>query len=451
MTHRPSVVGKCPSSTWVNGSGSIIIDVVSNTGTLNVRIIKKDGASISAIGPSTVAGSIFTFNNLGPGKYIIRYRINDGCNRTIYDTVTIKPYQYPNLSRSTAYQCDLNGFSIGAVVAEGVGPFSYEIIGSTPASPSVITAPQSSPIFNINNGTNYSLIRLRALDACGNASLEDASILPLADNGIVSTYNCFQIYTTLSVDTLYNSSYRWYLKHSVDGTDSTYLGSDFSLHLPEVTPADTGLYVCHLSVNSGCINRTYYYHLDGYCSHYLPVVLENFAGRYAGNKVLLDWKMAAGTAVNKFIVEKKGHDNAFSSMGTVNAAAGATASAYQFVDPSPFTTKNEYRLKMLGSNNAFAYSNVVSLQKQAATGISVYPNPVHNVLSVDFSKLPTNQVYKVKLVNLMNQVVKEVNHNTANGNKLTITRTKEISAGVYVVKLFNIATGEEYAEKVILQ
>ncbi|MES2850514.1 MAG: hypothetical protein V4685_15750, partial [Bacteroidota bacterium] len=173
VSHAANVIPKCPSSTWVNGSGTIEAMAASNTASLTVRIIKKDNVTLSPqISPSNIVGGIYTFNNLGPGSYIVRYRVNDGCGKYLYDTLIVPVYQYPSLERSSAYQCDNNGFSIGAVVSYGVGPYLYEIIGSTPASPAITTSPQTNPFFNINNGSVYSLVRLRVMDACGNASLE---------------------------------------------------------------------------------------------------------------------------------------------------------------------------------------------------------------------------------------------------------------------------------------
>ena len=191
----------------------------------------------------------------------------------MYDTVVITNYLYPNLDRSSAYQCDVNGFSVSAVASNGVGPFTYEIIGSQPTTPDITTGPQSSPIFTINNGSNYSLIRLRALDACGNATLGDASILPLAMNGAVSSLDCLSQPTTLSVDSLYNSSYAWYKKLDVNSTDSILIGTGTSYFIPTVLPSDTGIYVCYVSVNSGCINRTFTFHVNGQCWIILPVKL----------------------------------------------------------------------------------------------------------------------------------------------------------------------------------
>jgi hypothetical protein len=455
ISHIPAVVAKCPSSTWPNGSGSIVTTASSNTGSLTVRIIKKNNASLSPhLSPGNVSGGVYTFNNLGPGSYIIRYRVNDGCGRYLYDTVTVPPYQYPALDRSSAYQCDQNGFSIGAVVSNGVGPFTYEIIGSTPSIPSLETAPQASPVFNINNGSTYSLVRLRALDACGNASLEDASILPLANNGIISDFNCFQLYTTLRVDTLYNSTYAWYVKHTVEGEDSTFVGSDPSIYFPNVTPADTGLYVCHLVVNSGCIKRTYYYRLDGSCFNYLPVTLEDFTGRYAGSKVALSWKVAANAGIKNFVVERKGTTNSvFTPIGWVQARVdAASVGSYQFTDASPAADKNYYRLKMVQRNNTHTYSDVILLSKKKEKDlVRVYPNPVGDVLNIEFMR-PAAGNFRILLLNTVNQPVKQISYHQNNGGStLQVRRTANMGAGMYILKVINLATNEVFVQKVIFQ
>ncbi|HET7116738.1 MAG TPA: hypothetical protein VFI29_09615, partial [Hanamia sp.] len=132
FTHTPSVNPKCPGSVWPNGSGDIQTIVTTNLGSFSIKAIKQDGTQYS---PDNVTGTTYTFNNLGPAIYYIRYRPSDGCHETIYDTVTIPPYQFPSLENSSAYQCDNQGFSIGAVVSGGVPPYTYDIFGSTPASP----------------------------------------------------------------------------------------------------------------------------------------------------------------------------------------------------------------------------------------------------------------------------------------------------------------------------
>lgn len=453
FTKVTTVKPLCPSSTWINGSGTIATKASSNIGPLTVRLIKKNGIALSPfIVPSTVLVDLFSFNNLQPATYIIQYKVNNACNNNFYDTVTIAPYQYPNLDRSSVYQCDLNGFSIGAVVSNGVGPFQYEIIGSTPSTPVIITSPQSSPLFNINNGFNYSLVRLRATDVCGNATLEDASILPLTNNGISATFNCFQLQTTLSVDTIYNATYAWYKKSAFNSADSVLLGTAKSLYIPFVLPSDTGYYVCNIVVNSGCVKRRYYFHLNGACAAYLPLAIENFTGKYVGNKVVLNWEIAANIKFKKFIIERKNDAGQFTEIGTVIVPPNASQNlSHNYLDTLPGADKNYYRLKLVNYNNTFIFSKIILLSKKVSfEGINIYPNPVNDRLTVEF-RTSNNHSYKIKLLNLLNQVVYQKDVNNVAGNKLQIIRTNKMSNGVYILRIFDKNSQEDFSQKVIFQ
>ncbi|HOZ77073.1 MAG TPA: T9SS type A sorting domain-containing protein [Ferruginibacter sp.] len=450
VSHNATVIPRCPSSTWLNGSGTIQAAGVSNTGSVTVRIVKKDNANVS-ITPNNVAAGISTFNNLGPGTYIIRYRINDACKSNLYDTVVIPIYHYPSLDRSSAYQCDEGGFSIGAVVLNGVGPFMYEIIGSSPTVPAIISGPQANPVFTINNGAAYSLIRLRVTDACGNASLEDASILPLANNGIMADFNCFQLHSTLRVDTLYNSVYAWYKKNTVNGADSTYMGSSYGLYFPNVLPEDTGLYVCYINVNSGCIKRTYYYRLDGSCYGYLPITLQRFDGAYFEKDVLLNWQMAANTDVKYFTIEKK-IGNTFKPAGRLNAGVDMLpGTSYSFKDIQADPLSNYYRLKITRYNNLVEYSNVIHVsQEKKPAAITVYPNPADDLITVQFNS-QSGGPYTITLLNMMNQVVNQQAVTGQSIRQVTLGWPEELAAGIYIIKVEDKYGKKLLAQKIVLR
>lgn len=451
LKHAAIVVAKCPSGTFTNGSGDIKATAQTNMGSLTVRIIKKDSITLSPqLAPNTVISGVNTFQDLGPGTYIVNYKANDACNIYLYDTVVIKPYKFPNLSRTSAYQCDVNGFTLEAEVSNGVGPFSYEIIGSSPAFPSIIAGPQAAPVFTINNGTNYSLVRLRALDACGNATLTDASILPLANNKIVNTFNCFQTATTLSLDTVYNSTFAWYKKINANSTDSTYFGAAASIFIPEVLPADTGIYICHVIVGGGCIIRSYSYHLDGSCYQLLPVTLQDFGGKFIDDKVLLNWKIAQYPNGKGFIIERKNSNNSFTEIGSVNADNNfAGILQYNFLDTRP-EQQNFYRLKLIGDAQKYTYSNTIEIVKTPAVkNIQIYPNPVNNILNIRFTNQRSN-TYKITLLTSLNQVIKEIRF-TAGYNDLQIIRTKGMSRGMYVLKIINLNNNEVLTQKIIFR
>jgi hypothetical protein len=450
LSKAPSVVQLCPSSNWANGSGSITTTAISNTSSVRVRIIKRNSVALSpVISPSFVSGNSFRFNNLEPARYIVEYKTNDACNNYLYDTLTVKPYVFPNLNRSSAYQCDVNGFSIGAIVNNGVGPYLYEIIGSSPQIPSIITPAQPSPLFNINNGTNYSLIRLRVNDACGNASLGDASILPLANNGITASFNCFQLQTTLKVDTLFNATYNWYQKRTYNNADSLFIGTGSSVYIPNVLPSDTGYYVCNISVNAGCVKRRYFFHLNGRCSAILPVALTNLKGKYVAKKVLLNWQIAPGLNLKKFIIERKNYSGAFDEVGTVMTTPSTTS--FSFWDSTFTVDKNFYRIKLVNYNNSTTYSNVVMLSRNTALDeIRIYPNPAIDNITIEF-KNAANSNYTIKMMNLLNQVVKQIEYDGKSGNFLQIYRSTAMKPGIYVLQVFDKKSSFIFSQKIVFQ
>lgn len=448
LQHTTSVTAKCPGSIWPNGSGDLKAILSTNLPSVSVKVIRKNGANLSPqLSPSSVSGSNYTFNDLGPGVYVIRYKANDGCNVSLYDTVTIKSYLFPNLSRSSAYQCDVNGFSVGAVASDGVGPFTYEIIGSTPSLPSLTGSPQSDPVFNINNGTTYSLIRLRALDACGNATLADASILPLADNGIKATSNCLQSPVTLRVDTIYNSTYSWFFKPNEDAKDSTAVSSEFKYYIPDVMPTDTGIYICNIKVNNGCINRTYYFHLDGSCYATLPMELENFSGRLIGEKALLNWTINNPKDLKEIIIERKSNNNIFQEIGKIYLSSFPAGLLNKFIDEQP-ANQNFYRIKLIKNNNNIIFSDIILLQKKVNRIVNIYPNPASDILNVEFYQ-PHGHTYMITLLNILNQKIKQFSFNAGNGNTLHIKRPKEIIDGIYLLQFTDVDTAEKFSEKII--
>lgn len=450
--HRVSVTQRCPSATWQNGSGSIIAYAATNMGSLTVRIIKKDNVVLATqIAPSVVSNSNYTFNNLGPGTYVIRYKANDNCNRTLYDTIAVQPYQFPTLERSNAYQCDQNGFSIGAVVSNGVGPFLYEIIGSTPAAPSIVTAPQSSPVFNINNGTNYSLVRLRVVDACGNASLEDASILPLANNGIAASMNCFQHATTLSVDTIYNSTYRWYRKVTYDATDSTFLGTASSFTISNLLPTDTGWYAVHVSINNGCIRRTFMYNLNGNCNNILPVSVSRFDGSYQNNRVQLNSHVSFTQNLKRIVAEKRISTTEFRTIASHKALPSTGISQqYQFEDLSPEDGANYYRLQFIYQDDSRTYSEVIRVDKQEGTGgWMIYPNPARQQVVLQLPSGSLGNRHLVRMMTLDQQQVFECQLIPENGGIIRINRPSRLPNGIYLLQVTNASSGQGHSFRLI--
>lgn len=441
VTKTISVRGKCPGSVWLNGSGDIIATATSNWFGVIPQIIKKNGATFNQ-SYSSVSGNSYTFADLEPAQYIVEYT-QSTCNGKVYDTVTVTPYVYPSQGQSAVYQCDNNGFSLSADVRNGVGPFNYEIIGSLPESPRIVTASQTSPIFSINNGTIYSLIRLRTIDACGNATLSDVSVLPLQNISVRASDSCYYANITLSVDTIPNATYTWYKKTTP--TDSTVIGSDLTYNLPFFLPEQTGVYVCKVNVNNGCLTRISSFTLPGNCYIVLPASLQ-LKGKKVANANQLSWSNTNEKGVIKYVVERKQvNETGFSAVETIPVHVNSN---YVFTDNSYNGNTTQYRLKLVYANKT-EYSNIVTL-KANTNEVFVYPNPVKDAYKISFSsEKPTD--YKIELIGANGQLFYSTEIRNISTSTVTCSRNNEIKPGIYMLRITDKTTSRAEIRKLVFE
>jgi hypothetical protein len=448
LTRSYSIVPKCPSSAVPSGSGDLNVTASSNLTPVNLQITQFNFSPVS-ISYSYSSGSNYTFSNLDAGTYVVTYSFSS-CASTLSDTVVVPPYTFPGLDRSAAYQCNDNSFTISGSASGGVSPFTYAIIGSEPSSPAVTTSAQVSPLFSINTGAQYSLIRLRAIDACGNSALADVDILPLQNTIISASANCFNQGSTLSVNTIPNAVYAWYYKAGDTASDSTLVGTDTAYAISSVTAADTGVYVNRMSINSGCLTQLSYFHLDGSCNGMfllpLSVVLSGQVNADGSN--LLTWVGTGDAAV--FIVERSGTAGGdFVALGPVDVVVGG--GGYLFRDASPLAGTNFYRLRVMRNSGNVIYSNVVVLASGGSSlSITVFPNPVTTELNVAIDGLQASR-YRFSLFTATGQLVYSGEQTLQTGS-VVIHRTTNMVPGLYMLRVDSSqAGGSGRVFKVLLQ
>ncbi len=449
LTKTIAVTRKCPSGVNPDGTADIQVTATSNLGTATPRIIKKN-SSLFTSDYDYHSGSLFVFYDLPPATYIIEYSYS-GCSLKAWDTIAVPKYIYPDLSRSSAYNCDSNTISVGAVATGGITPFMYEIFQSVPALPSIVTPPQASPLFTFNNSTNYSLIRLRAIDACGNASINDVSILPMAPVVIIPPAGIYCLYQaiTLRVDTIANATYQWY--HKLSATDSVLVSSTDSYAIPVLSPSDTGDYVCVVSVNNYCLNRLAQYHVGGNCGNILPVdvQLKGYAG--TDGAANLSWEPTSPLQVKEYVVER-GSDKNGNYLPIAKQLPNQTGMAYVFKDASRLGTVNYYRIKIITAGGAVKYSNAVMIKNKNAgdAGISIYPNPVQQDLNISFNSTTKNN-YTVTVITAAGKKVHESTWLQMQNEYISIRRNNNMANGFYIVVITNLKTGQQSNYKVLFQ
>lgn len=446
FNRTPTVIARCPSGTWANGSSDLQIVATTNLTSVNMSITQQNFVP-QTINYSNRTGSTFMFTNLEPATYVVTYTFG-GCVQTVNDTIVVGPYQYPNLSQSASYQCDNNSFSVGASVNGGVSPFTYEVIGSTPSAPSIISGTQGSPVFTINNGVVYSLVRLRATDACGNATLNDVSILPLANTIVRATSNCYYNDITLTTDTVPNAIYTWYRKTSP--TDSVIVGTGVGYNIPYLMPTDTGMYVSRMSVNSGCLTKLSYFRLTGSCGSTLPVKVTLNGKAVKENANQLSWTAKDEQVVKSYIIERSSkQDGNFEAIGSVKSNQ-SISSNYVFVDENPLKEGNFYRIRIEHVANKFNYSNVIVIRSNGETTIASYPNPVKDLLNINIRASQSNN-YRLSIYNNAGQVIYSATQNNIQNGTIQYRRDAKAKPGLYFLQVSNINTGENNTYKIIFE
>jgi len=439
-----AVTPKCPSSTLLNGYADVLIDITNNNigGNITPKVIKKNGISVS-INPSLSLGYRYTFLGMAPATYIFDTYIDD-CNAHQYDTVVVSPYFFPDLNSSRAYQCDNGSFVINVNAVNGISPFQYEIFGSTPAFPSILSGPQSNPVFNINNGTSYSLVRLRVVDGCGNASLKDVSVLPLASLLVFAdNRECFNQSLTLRVDSLENATYTWYKRIPVN--DSVIVGTGPSYFIPNLQLSDTGRYVCKIVVLSGCAVRIANYLLTGYCGGVLPFGITLSGSKQTnGNKLV--WNNEHG-ALQEYSLQKSSGIN--SQFQTIMSYANGVEGQNTYLDTKPLPGNNFYRLQYKDDNGSIKYSNIVQIQN-TNFDIVVYPNPVNNLFSISFSNNGPKD-YLVEVNNILGQKVFSRKFIHVQNEVISIDRNTAITAGLYSLTIKDMQSQETKIVKLIFK
>jgi hypothetical protein len=435
---------KCPTGVFVNGGGDLQVSCTSNLYTISPLIIKKDGASFVR-NFSLITGSTYTFSDLEPAVYIVEYTIQT-CNTKLYDTITVPPYAFPTQGQSVLYQCDNQGFSLSAQVQGGVGPYNYQIIGSVPSSPNITTSLQSSPFFSINTGTTYSLVRLRSIDACGNATLSDVSVLPLQNFSVNATATCFYQNIILSVDSIPNATYYWYRKTTP--TDSVLLDSGATFNLPFFVPEEIGRYICKIIVHGGCMTRITYMDLAGCGGATLPVSFRlNGKTTRAGNQ--LTWSVLNDEAIKRYILQRKGSEGDYVTIGNWNAL-GAGPHTYGFTDKDPLPGTNLYRVQLFDQHDKSGFSNTVDLRTPVQTSVSVYPNPAKDVVTISFESAGRAD-YKVELFNTNGEVLYTTEVKNSGSASFTYRRPGYLKPGVYMVKIKNTLSGKVITQKIVFE
>ncbi|MGF2413484.1 T9SS type A sorting domain-containing protein [Ferruginibacter sp.] len=119
----------------------------------------------------------------------------------------------------------------------------------------------------------------------------------------------------------------------------------------------------------------------------LPLNLLSFTGNKQSNNAILMWHTANEINIAHFEVQRSDDGQQFLPIGTVQPGRAA----YYYSDANIFRDKQLlfYRLKSVDIDGRFTYSSVIRLRNNAEAGLTIYPNPVQNIIVISGLKQNT--------------------------------------------------------------
>jgi Secretion system C-terminal sorting domain len=116
----------------------------------------------------------------------------------------------------------------------------------------------------------------------------------------------------------------------------------------------------------------------------LPLNFFKIKAYQKNSSVQINWATENEINTSHFDIEKSTNGISFIKTGEVAAFNNSGRNEYTFTDVQPLNGNNYYRLKQVDIDGKYTYSAVVQVQINAANTneLTIYPNPVHNVLQV---------------------------------------------------------------------
>ncbi len=163
----------------------------------------------------------------------------------------------------------------------------------------------------------------------------------------------------------------------------------------------------------------------------LPVKLSAFTAKPQEAAVLLQWTAATEINTSHYEIERSADGVAFHSLGSVKA--GAMSYQYSFLDPSPVTGTNLYRLRMVDNDGSFSYSGIKAVKRYSTSAQKLYPNPANGFIVVTIAA-QTAGTETLQVFNAAGNLLQTETISTAQGinnKQLDIT---SLPRGVYRIR-----------------
>ena len=171
----------------------------------------------------------------------------------------------------------------------------------------------------------------------------------------------------------------------------------------------------------------------------LPIELSYFKGTEEDCEVILSWGTESEINFSHFEVEKSTDGVTFTMIDRLDGLGGeGIATDYTYID-TQVSAIAYYRLKSVDLDGSFEYSEIVTIQADCATGISIsdiFPNPtINDLMSVRFNSTFDHEDAKVIVTDMLGRQMMEIPIVVFDGSNLITVDPSRLPAATYVLTI----------------
>jgi hypothetical protein len=168
----------------------------------------------------------------------------------------------------------------------------------------------------------------------------------------------------------------------------------------------------------------------------LPIEIISFDGIKSKTSTLLTWETLNALQMSHFDVERSQDGKTFAPIGqAVKAVNTIDKMSYNLTDEKPLDGINYYRLKSVEGSGKIVYSKVISVLFGGNFVVNAYPNPFHDILSLDIKCDKMGSEMTFELINALGKQVAVEKRKITSGNVSHIFNTNELTTGTYILRI----------------
>ncbi len=179
----------------------------------------------------------------------------------------------------------------------------------------------------------------------------------------------------------------------------------------------------------------------------LPVELISFTAKSViedgKNMVVLNWTTLSETNNDYYTIERSSDGMHFEELSRVQGAGTTTdISTYYAADENPFMGVSYYRLKQTDFDGRTERFDMVPVEISSdLSGVSVYPNPAKEELTISFRSNEIREDYSVMVYSAVGQVIHQQAIVASKGSNAVKLNTSVLPSGMYFL---TIGAGGDY-------